>query len=152
MIKAFYFLIILNFLLIQVIAAQEGKEGDAGTQAIYTLIDTYSLARETQDTVLLTSILTADVDQLVSSGEWRTGLGQAIEGMQRSSAGNPGSRTLTVERIRFLEPDIALADARYVIKNNRGEARKMWSTFVVVMQQDKWKIAAIRNMLPAGTP
>jgi len=153
MIKAFYFLIILNFLLIQVIAGQEGKEADASTQAIYALIDTYSLARETQDTVLLTSILTADVDQLVSSGEWRTGLGHAIEGMQRSSAGNPGSRTLTVERIRFLNPDIALADARYVIKNTRGETtRKMWSTFVVVMHQERWKIAAIRNMLPAGSP
>lgn len=152
MIKAFYFLITLPFLFANHLTGQEGIAGDARTQAIYTLIDTYSVARETRDTVLLSSILTADVDQLVSSGEWRTGLGQAMEGMQRSSAGNPGSRTLTVERIRFLGPHTAIADARYVIINTGGETRKMWSTFVVVMHGDRWKIAAIRNMLPAGRP
>ncbi len=150
--KTLFIILALNLLPFQVLTGQAGKEGDARIQDIYTLIDNYSLARETQDTELLKSILTEDADQLVSSGEWRTGLDQAIEGMQRSSAGNPGSRTLTVERVRFLDPKNALADARYVIKNNRGEARKMWSTFVVVLHQDKWKIAAIRNMLPAPTP
>jgi len=37
------------------------------------LIDQYSLARERKDTLLLKSILTAGIDQLVSSGEWRYG-------------------------------------------------------------------------------
>jgi len=40
-------------------------------QEITFLIDQYSLAREKKDTVLLKSILTPEVDQLVSSGEWR---------------------------------------------------------------------------------
>lgn len=150
--KALFILMVLNLLPVHVLTGQADKEKDARIQDIYGLIANYSLAREMQDTVLLKSILTEDVDQLVSSGEWRTGLNKAMEGMQRSSAGNPGSRTLTVERIRFLDPKNALADARYVIKNNFGETRKMWSTFVVVLHQDKWKIAAIRNMLPAGTP
>lgn len=150
--KALIIILALNLLLVHNLTGQTGKEKDARIQDIYNLIDNYSLARETRDTVLLKSVLTGDVDQLVSSGEWRTGLDKAMEGMQRSSAGNPGSRTLTVERVRFLNPNSALADARYVIKNNRGETRKMWSTFVVVLHQDKWKITAIRNMLPAGTP
>ncbi|TDI72183.1 MAG: DUF4440 domain-containing protein, partial [Bacteroidetes bacterium] len=34
--------------------------------------------------------------------------------------------------------------------NADGTARKMWSTFIVVRNEDGWKIAAIRNMLPAG--
>ncbi len=37
-------------------------------QDLYTLIDQYSQAREKKDTVLLKSILTDDIDQLVSSG------------------------------------------------------------------------------------
>ena len=118
-------------------------------KAIYDLIDAYSEAREKQDTVLLKKILTADVDQLVSTGEWRTGIGEAVSGMIRSSATKPGTRTLTVEKIMYLSPQSGLADARYVIQNDDGTARQMWSTFVVVKQRGQWKISGIRNMLPA---
>lgn len=38
---------------------------------IYDLVDAYSEAREKKDTVLLKKILTTDIDQLVSTGEWR---------------------------------------------------------------------------------
>jgi uncharacterized protein (TIGR02246 family) len=139
----------LALLLSDISLAQGRKEGDKRTQAIYTLIDNYSLAREKKDTVLLKSILTEEIDQLVSSGEWRTGIREAVQGMQRSSMGNPGTRTLIVEKIRFLDSKNALADARYEIKNTDGSLRKMWSTFVVVQNKGRWKIAAIRNMLPS---
>ncbi|MPR36233.1 DUF4440 domain-containing protein [Salmonirosea aquatica] len=118
-------------------------------KAIYDLIDAYSEAREKQDTILLKKILTTDVDQLVSTGEWRTGIGESVSGMMRSSATKPGTRSLTVEKIRYLNPQSALADARYVIQNDDRTARQMWSTFVVVKQRNQWKISAIRNMLPA---
>jgi uncharacterized protein (TIGR02246 family) len=123
---------------------------EVNTRKIYTLIDDYSRARETRDTVLLKSILTEDVDQLVSSGEWRFGLRAAIHGMMESSTANPGSRTLTVEKVRFIDEHTALADARYEIRNPDGTVRKMWSSFTVVERREKWKITAIRNMLPAG--
>lgn len=132
--------------------AQNKNEINTQTRAVYSLIDKYSLARENKDTMLLKTILTSDVDQLVSNGQWRNGIGEAVEGMQRSSETNPGSRTLTVEKIRFLDSKNAIADARYEIKNADGTIRKMWSTFVVVFHQGRWKIAAIRNMLPSGRP
>ncbi|MCB0631620.1 MAG: DUF4440 domain-containing protein [Saprospiraceae bacterium] len=119
-------------------------------QAITTLIAQYAQARETQDTVLLKNILTKDIDQLVSTGEWRRGIGTAVKGMQRSSGNNPGTRTLTVEHIRLLTPASAIADARYVIEQTDGTQRRMWSTFITVMKNDEWKIAGIRNMLPAN--
>lgn len=75
---------------------------------IHVLIDTYSTAREKQDRVLLESILTADIDQLVSSGEWRRGKEGSMQGMGRSSQNNPGTRTLTVENVRLLSPEVAL--------------------------------------------
>jgi uncharacterized protein (TIGR02246 family) len=138
------FIIFLSLLSIS-LSAQE-----VNTRKIYTLIDDYSRARETRDTVLLKSILTEDVDQLVSSGEWRYGLRAAIQGMMESSTANPGSRTLTVEKVRFIDEHTALADARYEIRNPDGTVRKMWSSFTVVERREKWKITAIRNMLPAG--
>lgn len=121
-------------------------------QPLYTLIDQYAQARETKDTVLLKQILTDDIDQLVSTGEWRRGFETARQGMLRSSTANPGSRTLTVDQIRFLSRETALVDTRYEIQNPDGSLRKMWSTFIVVYQNDRWKITAIRNMLPTKGP
>ena len=118
-------------------------------KSVEELISSYSSAREKQDSVLLSSILTADVDQLVSSGEWRMGIGEATEGMKRSTSVNPGKRTLAVDRIRFPNKNVAIADARYVIENDDGTVRNMWSTFLAVQKKGIWKIAAIRNMLPA---
>ena len=115
---------------------------------IHQLIDQYSEAREKQDTVFLKKILTEDVDQLVSSGEWRTGIREVVDGMLRSSNSNPGTRKLSVEKIKFLNDEIALVDCRYLITNADGEERNMWSSFLVVFHKRNWKISAIRNMRP----
>ena len=144
----------LSFLLFLVLItsstfAQNPINTKGESQEIIDLISSYSKARETKDTVLLKEILVEDIDQLVSSGVWRKGVAEAVKGMMESSAENPGDRTLKVESIRFLNPDAAVVDARYEIKNASGSIRKMWSTFVVVTETEQWKISAIRNMLPA---
>lgn len=145
-------LLLLNcFLMIMSIqlSAQVDRNMTKAEAAITQLIAHYAQARENQDTILLKKILTSDIDQLVSSGEWRRGIRTAVRGMQRSSSNNPGTRTLTVEKIRFLNKRSAIADARYVIENPDGTDRRMWSTFIVLREGSHWKIAAIRNMLPA---
>jgi hypothetical protein len=129
--------------------AQSMKLSTNDQKAISTLIDRYSEAREKSDTVLLQLILTEDIDQLVSTGEWRVGMRAAIDGMQKSSASNPGTRTLTIDRIRLLNANCAMVDCRYEIMNADNGSRKMWSSFVVVKVRKDWKITAIRNMLPA---
>jgi uncharacterized protein (TIGR02246 family) len=118
--------------------------------AITTLIDQYSEAREKIDTNLLKSILTPDIDQLVSNGEWRKGIASSVAGMVRSSGTQPGTRTLKVESIKMLNTTTAITDCRYEITNADGTMRKMWSTFIVVDEKGKWKISAIRNMLPSS--
>ena len=151
--KKYIFIFIVNTLYCHTILFAQGKKKEEERiRNIYALINNYSQARDQKDTVLLKSILTNNVDQLVSSGEWRNGISEAVQGMMRSSDNNPGTRTLTVEKIRFLDSKNAIADARYEIKSREGTTRKMWSTFVVVNDNGKWKIAAIRNMLPSGQP
>jgi enamine deaminase RidA (YjgF/YER057c/UK114 family) len=122
---------------------------DKQQKAITSLIDQYSQAREKRDTVLLKAILTSDVDQLVSTGEWRVGINAAVEGMMKSSANSPGTRTLYIEKIQMVTSSSAIVDCRYEIQNADSTARKMWSTFIVVADKKTWKIRAIRNMLPA---
>src|SRR6187399_3072653 len=134
---------------IMVLYGQDATVNDKRQKAITSLIDQYSRAREKRDTTLLKTILTPGVDQLVSTGEWRVGINAAVEGMMKSSANSPGTRTLHVEKIQTITPSSAIVDCRYEIQNTDGTVRKMWSTFIVIADKKTWKIMAIRNMLPA---
>ena len=142
-------LLLSHLTCIWVLNAQDIKVNDKQQKAITSLIDQYSQAREKRDTVLLKTILTPNVDQLVSTGEWRVGINAAVEGMMKSSVNSPGTRTLHVEKIQTITSSSAIVDCRYEIQNTDGTARKMWSTFIVIADNKTWKIMAIRNMLPA---
>lgn len=132
------------------IFAREIKPENKQEKEIYSLIDKYVKAREEKDTVLLQQILSDDIDQLVSTGEWRTGKAASFKGMMQSSTSNPGKRTIKIEKIRLIDSACGIADARYEIKNQDGTVRNMWSTFIVVYKNGGWKITAIRNMLIPG--
>jgi len=122
----------------------------ADQSAVKQLVAKYAAARESRDAKVIETLFTDDADQLVSSGIWRRGRDELVKGMLGSSRSNPGERTITVETVRFPAPDVAIADARYVIAGRDGaEARRMWSTFFAVRTPDGWRLAAIRNMLPA---
>ena len=148
--KSIFLLVLLNLISIVFSFGQQTKPTQQQQKDISLLIDKYSEAREKRDTVLLKSILTPDIDQLVSTGEWRNGINASVKGMLRSSATTPGTRTLTIEKTRLLNTNCAIVDCKYEIQNADGTPRKMWSTFVVVTDKGAWKISAIRNMLPTG--
>ncbi len=143
-------LLLLNLTGTLFLYGQQGIPDDYQRKAITSLIDHYSEAREKSDTALLKTILTNDIDQLVSTGEWRNGIGIAVQGMLKSSGNRPGTRTLRIENIRMFNTTSAIVDCRYEIQNTDGTSRKMWSMFIVVAKKKIWKISAIRNMLPAS--
>ena len=113
--------------------------------AIREVVKKYVEARTIIDPKAIEALFTNDADQLVSSGEWRKGRDEVVRGTVQSSKNESGTRTITLEMIRFLEPNVAIADGRYEL----GE-RHMWSTFLFKRGADGWRIAAIRNMLPAA--
>ena len=123
----------------------------ADDDAIRGVVKTYIDARDRDDAKAVASLFTADADQLVSSGEWRKGRDAVVRGTLASSRNTGGQRTITVESVRFLSNDVALADGRYELTGLAGGAdRKMWTTLLVTRTSDGWRIAAIRNMLPAS--
>lgn len=115
--------------------------------AIREVVRRYMDAREARDPEAVAALFTKDADQLVSSGEWRRGRDVLVKGTLASSARTTGTRTIVVETIRMISPDVAVADGRYEISG--AETRRMWSTFVLLRQQGQWRISGIRNMLPA---
>jgi len=126
-----------------------GQIDTALTEDINRVVQAYSDAREASNPEEIRQLLTDDADQLVSSGQWRRGKETLVEGMLQSSQSNPGQRTLTVETVRLISIDVAITDARYDIKRTDGTERNMWSTFILRKEANQWKIAAIRNMMPA---
>jgi uncharacterized protein (TIGR02246 family) len=119
--------------------------------AIRDLVQQYVNAREHQDAAAVEALFTADADQLVSSGEWRNGRAAVVRGAIASSQRTGGKRSIEVTSIRFLTPDVAIADGRYTLTNMTGGGnRDMWTTLVVKRESGAWRIAAIRNMLPAA--
>ena len=147
--KHVFLLLVFTWSAAGLLHAQSSPPTVQQRREIGSLIAAYGRARENRDTVLLKALLLPDVDQLVSSGEWRNGLGEAVKGMLRSSQEAPGTRTLAVEKIRLLTANCAVVDCRYTIQTAGDTLRQMWSSFVVVAENGVWKVAAIRNMLPA---
>jgi uncharacterized protein (TIGR02246 family) len=137
--------IVCSPLVAQALKAEPGDEA-----AIRSIVQKYVDAREAQDPKAIEPLFTADADQLVSDGTWRKGRAELVRGMLESSRKNPARRTITVESIRMLSSDVALVDGRYAQKGpSGGKDREMWTTIALRREPDGWRIAAIRNMLPA---
>jgi uncharacterized protein (TIGR02246 family) len=130
-------------------SARQQKQAD-DEAAVRVAVKLYVDARERGDATALSGLFMADADQLVSSGEWRRGREELVRGTLASSKSNAGSRTITLKTIRFPTSDVAIADGEYVIGASQASAaRNMWTSFVMVRSQGRWRISAIRNMLPA---
>ena len=135
---------IAGFLICFALAVQASiQENDEA--AVREVVKNYVDARDRSAAKDIEALFTADADQLTSSGEWRRGRDEIVRGTLASSKANPGTRTITIETVRFPAPGVAVADGRYHIGT-----RNMWTSFVMVRVQNTWRISAIRNMLPAA--
>ena len=92
----------------------------ADEAAVRDVVKRYVDAREQRDPKAVEALFTSDSDQLVSSGQWRKGREEVVKGTLASSEATGGKRTITVETVRFLSPDVAIADGRYEISGTAG--------------------------------
>ena len=146
-------LITPSLIALGLLAGTDQAVGDRAKDngAVRDVVRQYVDAREARDPKAVSALFTADADQLVSSGEWRKGRDQVVKGGLASSAASSGKRTISVQFVRFVGKDVAIADGPYEIVGAAagGENRKMWTSFVMMRGAGGWRIAAIRNMLPA---
>ena len=125
-------------------------ESSVDDREVRDVVRRYVEAREARDPKAVAALFTADADQLVSSGEWRRGREAVVKGSLASSQQAQGKRTFTVDSVRMIAANVALADSRYEIAQADGTTRRMWASWLLVKGAGGWKIAAIRNMLPAA--
>jgi uncharacterized protein (TIGR02246 family) len=148
-------LIAFGGLCVQMIVMAGGPQATdtakADEAAVRAVVDKYTAARDRADEAAIRALFTADADQLVSTGEWRRGRDELVKGTVASSRSNAGARTIAIETVRIVSPGVAIADGRYTIAaTGTTAARNKWTSFVVVKAGTEWRIAAIRNMLPAA--
>jgi uncharacterized protein (TIGR02246 family) len=137
--------VVVGLLAAPAVWAQAPAPGLAEEAAVRAVIARYVSAREARDSSAIEALFTADADQYTTGGDWRRGRGQLIPGMAASSKQNPGERGITVAAVRFITPDVAIADGPYEIA---GSDARRWTTIVLRRETDGWRIAAIRNMTP----
>lgn len=133
-------------------AAVRASDNEDVEAAVRLVVQRYVEAREARDAASIEPLFTADADQLVSNGTWRRGRDVLVQGMLESSRENPAKRSIEVQSVRLLADDVALADGRYVHEaqpGTEGQNRQMWTSITLKRGADGWRIAAIRNMLPA---
>jgi uncharacterized protein (TIGR02246 family) len=121
--------------------------------AVREVVGKYVHARELRDATAIEATFTSDADQQTTSGEWRRGRAQIVPGTLESSRRNAGTRAITVETVRFVTPDVAIADGPYEITaSGSGAVRRMRATIILRRDSDTLRIAAIRNMVPTQAP
>lgn len=119
--------------------------------AIRAVVSSFIATREASDADSLRALLTEDVDQHVTSGDVRAGREAVVQGSLQTTQATGGQRTISIEKIRFLTPDVAIADGPYdIVGRSDGPDRHYRTTMVLQRIDGEWKIAAIRNMQPAS--
>ena len=131
--------------------AQPPADRAADEAAVRAVIQAFIDTREANDAAGLAALLTEDVDQRQTSGNVRSGREAVVSGSLATTQSTGGRRTITVDSLRFVGPDVALADGRYdSLGRADGTDQRMLTSMVLKREAGRWKIAAIRNMLPAA--
>jgi uncharacterized protein (TIGR02246 family) len=121
----------------------------ADEAAVRAVIQAFLDTREKNDAAGLAALLTADVDQRQTSGNMRSGRDAVVSGSLSTQQSTGGTRTITVDSLRFVGADVAIADGRYdSIGRADGTDQRMLTSMVLRREGGAWKIAAIRNMMP----
>jgi uncharacterized protein (TIGR02246 family) len=131
-------------------AAAQNADRTADDKAVRAVIQAFIDTREKNDAAGLAALLTADVDQRQTSGNMRNGRDAVVSGSLSTQQSTGGRRTITVDSLRFVGADVAIADGRYdSVGRSDGTDQRMLTSMVLRREGGAWKIAAIRNMLPS---
>jgi uncharacterized protein (TIGR02246 family) len=143
-------LVALGLAAAAVSVSAQSADRAADENAIRAVIQAFLDTREKNDAAGLAALLTADVDQRQTSGNVRNGRDAVVSGSLSTQQSTGGRRTISVDSLRFVGPDVAIADGRYdSLGRSDGTDQRMLTSMVLRREGGAWKIAAIRNMLPS---
>ena len=142
--------LLFTFALIIPVLAQTPKTG-ADDAAIRRVVQQQDETRNRGDWKAMGELFTQDAEQYTSAGEWRRGRAQIEKAVAQIMATTyKGAKyTTKVDTVKTLTPTVAIVDGAFEISNIGGTgSRTGHSTYVLVKDADRWRIAAVRSMVP----
>ena len=131
---------------LEIAVAQDMPERSEDEAAIRTVTQEFILLRDQDDEAALRALLTAACDQRLTSGHLRSGRDAVVSGSLESTRTRGGQRSISLESIRFLGADVAIANGRYdSTGRSDGTDLYMRTTMVFWRVAGEWRIDAIRN-------
>jgi uncharacterized protein (TIGR02246 family) len=144
----------MSFAVMLCAAATKGTPQDE--QAIRKVIAEMELSWNRHDAKAVVALATEDFDLVVPPGNYTGGRAENEIGLERSfSAVFKNARdTVTIDRVRFIRPDVALIDGTFEITGSEipGPPLKGLQTLVLVKEDGRWMITALRRMVPVAAP
>ena len=126
--------------------AQDTPGRAADESAIRQVTQEYILRRDNSDEAGLRALLTEACDQRLTSGRMRSGREAVLRGSLDSTRNSGGRRLISLESIRFLGADVAIANGSYdSLGRSDGTDLHMLTTMVFWRVDGEWYIDAIRN-------
>jgi len=126
--------------------AEDVVDRSADESAIRQVTQDYIARRDEGDEAGLRALLTEKVDQRLTSGRMRLGRDEVVNGSLGSTQNSGGKRVITLNGIRFLGADVAIANGNYdSLGRADGTDLYMRTTIVFWRVDGKWRIDAIRN-------
>jgi uncharacterized protein (TIGR02246 family) len=146
-------LVVLATIAVPAIGSAQAADRAADEAAVRAVIKAFIDTREKNDVAGFAALLTSDVDQRQTSGNMRSGRDAVVSGTMQTQQSTGGSRTISVDSLRFVGADVAMVDGRYdSVGRSDGTDQRMLTSMVLRREGGAWKIAAIRNMLPSAPP
>ena len=126
--------------------AEDAVDRSADESAIRQVTQDYIARRDEDDEAGLRALLTENVDQRLTSGRMRLGRDEVVSGSLGSTQNSGGERVITLNDIRFLGADVAIANGNYdSLGRADGTDLYMRTTIVFWRVDGRWRIDAIRN-------
>jgi hypothetical protein len=128
------------------VEAQEAPDRLTDESEIRRVTQEYILRRDEGDEAGLRALLSANADQRLTSGRMRSGRDAVVSGSLQSTQNSGGKRVISLESIRFLGADVAVANGTYdSLGRADGTDLHMLTTIVFWRVDGDWVIDAIRN-------
>lgn len=123
-----------------VLVAQAVNAGEQ--QAIKDVITQFYQGWNTRDVEKMVSFYADDIDHVNAFGEWQTGKQVMKQALTQFLADRTKNihKTITIEKIRFLKPDVAVAIVRQISTvGNVG-------TYILSKESGKWLVVNFANV------
>jgi uncharacterized protein (TIGR02246 family) len=132
-------------------ASKPAKTEDADELALRQIVADNTAAFNRRDPVALAAHLAGDADHINVVGEWTRSKDEFQRGLEKYFSSPRPTTSDSVEKVRFLSPDAAVAIVRRQYRSDAG-VRTSIATYVFQKIAGEWKIVTFQNTFEQPRP